>query len=390
MIDLPINTTYGFNTDNISQAKDIGDILLEDYTTRSDGKVFNVETLQALYEQITGKKNATLDDIGNMIDDTATSIEYGGQRIVSSNNIRETGDKQDILLNMVDGMQWTVTSLVKVGSDIIATLWRADSNVRNATTGEETSYNHVWSSVIDNTTNVTYPSNVYGTSYIRAEGLNIGGGYVAAQGASSLTTVNQSATHPYAKFTMSNVTGSLTNFLVKPSQVAYQGVENQTSGSPISSMRYTLANEAYGTPTGTQNWYSNSSKTIDMSTLPSKAGYTNWKDDLIWLPSLTETGFNNSVYGLWGLSDNQRSSSANSFVRSCTVSSGTNDLRYIYAMDANGTANNPISTSARAVRPALHLNLSSAELSAGWPGLTVPEDFEVTYNGEEQGISAAK
>ena len=45
---------------------------------------------------------------------------------------------------------------------------------------------------------------------------------------------------------------------------------------------YTLSNDAYGTPTnpkwcnnGAQNW-------------TSKAGYSNWKTDYLWLPSVAE------------------------------------------------------------------------------------------------------
>ncbi|MDE5618468.1 MAG: hypothetical protein K2I79_03170, partial [Clostridia bacterium] len=212
----------------------------------------------------------------------------------------------------------------------------------------------------------------------------MGSGYVASQGASSLTNdVTQSETHPYAKFTMESITGSLTNFLVKPSQVAYQGVENQYSGGTVGDVGYSLPNEAYGTPTGTQNWYS--SKSIDMSTMSEKTGYTNWKDDLIWLPSLTEVGSSNTVYGIWGLSDAQRYNSATSWLRSGTESM----VNYAYSLvDADVTFSSNYVNNSYAVRPALHLNLSGADGGSA-KTLSNPTDFKVTYDGSSHDITDA-
>ena len=56
------------------------------------------------------------------------------------------------------------------------------------------------------------------------------------------------------------------------------------AGSPIGSLGYTLPNEAWGAPSGAVNWYN---ATFNYS---AKHGYSEWKDDYIWLPSLTETG----------------------------------------------------------------------------------------------------
>ena len=47
-----INDVFAFTGSNItSGAVDIGDILLEDYADRTDGKVFNGESMAALYEK---------------------------------------------------------------------------------------------------------------------------------------------------------------------------------------------------------------------------------------------------------------------------------------------------------------------------------------------------
>lgn len=82
------------------------------------------------------------------------------------------------------------------------------------------------------------------------------------------------------------------------------------SGSPIGSLGYTLPNEAWGAPSGAVNWYN---ATFNYS---AKHGYSEWKDDYIWLPSLTETGYGMSDYGLWQLSDSQRSNTTYTWLRS--------------------------------------------------------------------------
>ncbi|MDE5618839.1 MAG: hypothetical protein K2I79_05065, partial [Clostridia bacterium] len=125
--------------------------------------------------------------------------------------------------------------------------------------------------------------------------------------------------------------------------------------------------------------------TIDMSTLSSKAGYTDWKEDLIWLPSLTETGYSSSAYGIWGLSDNQRSNSIVSWLRS---GSRTDASLTCALADAVSSYGNVDVTSAYAVRPALHLNLSAAGKGSA-KTLSNPTDFEVTYDGSSHDITDA-
>ena len=137
----------------------------------------------------------------------------------------------------------------------------------------------------ENVTNVTYPSNVYGTSYIRSHGLNIGSDYVASKGAMSLTKSPQSSTHEYAKLTIPSIKGALTNFIVKPSAVEYQSNQNNNIGGTIGNINFTLPNEAYGTPSGTVKWYNANGRDLDYS---NKSGYTEWKDNYISLASLNE------------------------------------------------------------------------------------------------------
>ena len=193
-----INDVFAFNTSNIkSGAVDVGDILLESYEDRTDGKVFNGESMAALYEKLTGKTGAEIGDV----DAIGT---------LTAKDIRSKNGNKDIVLTM-NGHKWTVTHLTKdTSGKTIATLWQAS----NATT-------HQWNKWYVDDTTITYPSNVYGTSYIRSHGLNIGSDYVASNEDTSLTQLPQSETHEYAKLTMPSVKGSLTDFIVKPSAVEY-------------------------------------------------------------------------------------------------------------------------------------------------------------------------
>ncbi|MCI8325361.1 MAG: hypothetical protein HFH71_02310, partial [Clostridia bacterium] len=324
---------------------------MENYADRTDSKVFNEDAMATLYEKLTGDSAKTdISDIDAL--DTLTAAD-----------IRANNGGKDILLTM-DGQKWTVTHLTKDSSgNTIATLWQAN----NAT-------KHQWNKWYENVTNVTYPSNVYGTSYIRSHGLNIGSDYVASKGATLLTKSPQSSTHEYAKLTMPSIKGALTNFIVKPSAVEYQSNQNNNIGGTIGNINFTLPNEAYGTPSGTVKWYNANGRDLDYS---NKSGYTDWKDDYIWLPSLTETGRDETTNGIWALSNNQRSNPTISWLRSSVYNfaDGAYYLRVDGKMGSAGVADNYV------VRPALHLNLDLAAQHSGAAALAEPTDVSVEYKG---------
>ncbi len=328
--------------------------------TLNNTKHFTGENLSKLYAAITGNANATINDINN-------KISSSGQ--ITSADIRAAGGK-DIALTFGE-MEWTVTHLTKdTSGNTIATLWLASSTDT-----------YQWNTWYENVTNVTYPSNVYGTSYIRSIALNSGSGYVATQGATSLTPSLKSASHKYAKFTMPSSSGSLTDFIVTPAAVEYQSNQNQNIGGTIGKISSTLPNEAYGTPRGTVNWYSyGNGAIINFSTLPTKTGYSSWKDDYIWLPSVTETGADESTNGIWELSNNQRSNSVISWLRSGHRSHAI----YAYFLDAAGSSmNNDYVNVDYAVRPALHLNLTAADNVAVY---SVPNSIDTVYDGSTQSL----
>ncbi len=99
-----INDVFAFNDTNIKTgAVDIGDILLEGYADRADGKVFNEDAMSALYAKLTGDKSKSeISDVDALGTLTAADI-------------RAKNSNKDIVLTM-DGQKWTVTHLTKDNS----------------------------------------------------------------------------------------------------------------------------------------------------------------------------------------------------------------------------------------------------------------------------------
>lgn len=339
-----------FTASNIKDNSiDVGDILLDGYENRSDGKVFDGDAMTLLYEKLTGKRGANLSDVN-------------AAGTLTSADMRSKNENKDIILTMC-GLQWTVTHLTKDRSgNIIATLWQARE--------DSLSVYHTWYS---GSYSLSYPSNMYSTSYIRVASLNIGGnGYAASPGTDTLTKVEQNADHKYAKFTMPSVEGALTDFIVTPAQVAYQETENNTVGGTIGGYGYTIPNEAYGTPEGNVRW---SHSGMDYSDKPE---YDSWKDDYIWLPSLTETGYNPSISGIWGLSSYQRSNSYASWLRSGRYRDPTCAV-YVYDNSADDNGGVHVNNSCRA---AFHFNITAAAEHIGAITFAEPQDVSVEYDGK--------
>ena len=352
---MAVTDTSASNTDIIS----IGEIY-KGVDGVNNSKHFIGENLSNLYEAI-GGNNATYTSVN------ASLSSSGG---ITSDDIRSFNGGKDVVVSF-GGLEWTVTHLTKDrAGNAVATLWLANS-----------ADTHQFNKWFNDNTIMAFPSDVYGTSYLRAEALNIGSPYAASDGASTLANdVNQNASHKFAAFTMPTLTDSVTDFLVTPAQVAYQETENQMAGGSIGGENYTLPNEAYGTPAGTVKWFSNGPN-INMSTLPSKVGYSSWKDDYIWLPSLTETGYSSTYGGIWGLSNNQRSNSTYTWLRSGRYYQAGG----VYGLVPDGDACSTYRiTYTYAIRPALHLNLTAANNAAVYELPTV----DTQYDGTTQSLQA--
>ncbi len=353
--------TYAINTSSTNgTVVKIGEIYKGE-DSKNKTKHFSSKVLGELYTALTGVEDASLADINATLSGTAQ---------LTAEDIRTANGGKDVVV-MLGGIEWNVTHLTKdTSGNIITTLWQASESTT-----------HIWNQWFGPETTGNYLSNVYGTSYVRSQALNIGSDYVATKDATALTPSSQSASHKYAKFTMPTVTDSLTGFIVKPSAMAYQSDQNNTAGKPIGDIGYTLPNDAYGTPSGTISWY-NGSNGINMSLVPAKSGYDAWKDDYIWLPSITETGYNSSVSGIWSLSDNQRSNSQITWLRSGNY---YNANGVYYLSEAGNAYSNRAVTISYAVRPALHLNLSAADNAAVY---SVPSAISVDYDGTTHSLQA--
>ncbi len=356
--------TYAFDNQNIATASvSVGELLLNDYASRSDGYAFDGKKLIELFGYIAnGSGTAKLSDLTS-------------KGSINAQDIRDKiyGEK-DIVVTF-GGYQWTVTYVTQDrNGNTIVSLWLASST--------ETCKWNLWAS---DHVEYDYPSNMYSTSYIRAKALNSGGcGYVESEskayGASKAlnTSLGQSTSHKFAKFTMSDVPDdsgnnlSLIDYIVQPINVEYQQTQTIVAEAPLWN---TVPNEAYGTPS-IENYYT------ELWDYSKKTHYTEWAEDYIWLPCYAETGIaSQKVHGIWNLSNNQRSNSIPTWVR------GTNyeyvPHAYLFETTGINRGGGTIATADAAVRPALHLNLTKAVADATTP-VDVPADCTRAYNGVEQ------
>ncbi len=211
-----------------------------------------------------------------------------------------------------------------------------------------------------------YPTNMYGTSYIRAVMLNNGGVY--ATSGTETATAEQSKNNVFALFTMEQ--SGLTEFFVTPEHVSWQK-DGQSAKNQLS-YEYDLANENWWNETTVNGFYGKYN-------YAGQEGNDAWKDDYLWLPSLTETGYDNSHIGIWETTTNQRK--LMNMDQSVLGKFGSNNdsvtfnyswLRSAYWDDSLGACDLGASgglwheshvSLSRAVRPALHLNLTAVAKS---------------------------
>ncbi|MDE7348665.1 MAG: hypothetical protein K2N53_03285, partial [Clostridia bacterium] len=225
-----------------------------------------------------------------------------------------------------------------------------------------------------------YPSALYSTSTIRNITLNAGG-YYTPDGA-NLTKALQSQDNAYAKFTMKDIDESLTDYIVQPKYVKYQAEETwNVSGNLSSSI---CPNESYVYDANGK--YNGSAKAFCQN-----ERYSDWKDDYIWLPSLTEAAPQNTsapVHDLiWGVSTSQVFSSKEYWLRCIPAASGSGGIEHTMSSSAWSQKN----TNATGIyaRPCLHLNLTAAEAHSAI-FINAPEQVSSVYNANEQTIVDAE
>ncbi len=403
----------------------IGSLTFSNYATREDGGVINAAVLDKLYGAILGADTGTYTDTLNKVK-TSTSKTIGSGTIsgvdASENvqphsiNFNEIAGGNPITLEL-GGYKWNIVYLTTNtnanssnggnAGDLIATLWMAEND---AAVG-----NKPWSfgGTSHTATNQTYAANEYGPSRIRIETLNNGiinnENTQYANSYTAQTTVNAAnrTQNPYAKFTMSNAAlastnaknSSLIEFLATPSQVEYQRVENWVWSYNGTGTSYLCPNEAWGKGTdgvtgpntslthtkGGKGWYVNGS--TNMNQVVDNTRYYEWKDDYLWLPSLTETGYYNNDKdlgtSLWGIPNGNAilKSSGISWLRSGNTSNAANALY----LAATGARYGATSSTAYAVRPALHLNLTKAQAASKYE-ISLGNSISAEYDGNAKGI----
>lgn len=259
------------------------------------------------------------------------------------------------------------------------------------------------------------PSNMYGTSYMRASMLGNGGKYMnyAADHGSAYNESKELITTAegnnkfldFLKYTEKNIDGETVNSMgylcediVAPSQMAWQakesykteigadGVFENAAYGGSAWQNYKFPNEAYGTSDGD---YSNNN--YNYSNI---AGYDSWKNDKVWLPSLTEVGTgdndgtNDDTNGLWKLTKRQKANNPTMLVPTTAAWLRTpNTVENCYSMftlEQDGSVGTrPLSERNLQIRPAIHLNLSKI-ISKYRKPVNVPDIVSVQYNGVEQ------
>ncbi|MDE5755997.1 MAG: hypothetical protein K2I23_02800, partial [Clostridia bacterium] len=349
------------NTANIAtQSTNLGEMLLNNYENdpTGEGYVFNGNVFWELIRQIS---NGTVNDQSGLSSLGATAKTSKDFRAYN-----KLGDIERDVVVTIGGKQWIATYLSQntTTHEPILTLWLASSSLKAC------------QNEITKSSNGNFPSNMYGTSKMRAITLNNGGSYAVNYNDPSLTPVTQNTGSEWAIYTMTkaqNVNGSLTQFIEVPNNMSWQ--HSQNAKDYVKSTTYT---QSYN--------YNNNNDALDsggngkIGSYSGKTGYKNWGTDRLWIPSAAETGINGEE-GLWKASNNTRANSGGD----CWLRSTFNEL-YSHYMGLGGRGSDLFVNDAKlsyAVRPAFHINLAKVEEYAV-NILDVPNKIGSTYNGEEQ------
>ncbi len=307
-----------------------GGIIIGEIAPGTGGDVFDGEKLAELYDAILGtdhKYSGTYNKVKEDLAANGTAKLGSGvsTKAISAKDLR-TRNGSDVYVTF-GGIQWEVVYVTTNKSgDVIVDLYQATSS-QNSQFSSGNGYT-MW-----NNNTYTHIGNIYSTSFIRCATLGNGGTYRTytskdqANAGGSATAAPGTGT--YARF----ATGDLSGYLDAPVNVDYQEKESWVELQGQTGANYNVAfnfpSDAYGTPTA-ENYYKggvnnnqtdrpnintnysdhaanskNSSGATVSIPANTKAGYTDWKNDKVWLPSLTETG-NTPDGGIWQLSNDQR------------------------------------------------------------------------------------
>ena len=298
--------------------------------------------VQHLYNAITGKTNATYADVMS-----------AATQITNAANIRSYNDGNDIKVTF-GGYVWDVVYLSTTNDNRpILTLWLQDPLLDKSQ----------WNKWSLNDANVTYPCNMYGTSYIRSLIINSG---QYAQDKDTLVDYKSDANYALKEFLPD---GKYADLIVTPSFVNWQkDGENGALGLSSNDI-YSRTNENWGDVSDKYKFNKVNGFSLDYS---GHEGNDVWKYDNLWLVSTTEVS--SASKAIWQVSSNQRSSLT-------WTRSSANDYANYIVRGLNNTG--VLTTSTETVRPALHLDLAALnqKVTADLPNITV------TYDGNDHQIA---
>ena len=255
--------------------------------------------------------------------------------------------------------------------DIVLTLWLASST-------QTAQWQYASPTDDAYVSNSKFPANMYGISYMRSVILNNGGKYYYDRYNLQDNTNGPQTGNPFERFTMpkSDVSNSVIDYLVAPRYISWQYQQATRDVGTDNN----LANDSWGKlQSGTfydfeyQGFYQSKGWDQDY--------YQAWKDDLIWLPSIGETGEGatgvNAITGktkipggFWRTTTAQRQTQSGSWTRTCNpmdANTGVVDParhRTIAALGSGGTRQGILVGADSLVRPAIHLNLTKVAKEA--------------------------
>ncbi len=373
---LPINikSSFAFTSENTgSDAVKINELWLDSV------KKFNGDNVNLLLQLISNdvssnvfdlskiKQQATATKDASEIRQTELTATFNGINLQKSNG-------QDIIVTL-GGLDWTVTYLSQdQNNNPILTLWLANSEQLSGKVYYSTGYgtdNYTTSTYGVNGTarwsfrngspsgtsgKTDYPDNMYATSYMRSIILNNGGVWSQSTGGGVVSNWEKTPDNAFAPFTVSQEGefNDIVDFIVTPSDVMWQKNQsfiNQFSQDVVESMfYYNRSNEAWDTETSSDGFLTAS---YNYATKPNSDV---WKNDTLWLPSLTEVGYS-IADGIWATSKSQRSEEAvNTGFRTAAANNNT-QVAYV-GFNSDNAQHSPVDNS-YSVRPALHLNLNT-------------------------------
>ena len=304
----------------------------------SDG-VVNSTALSSLYKAITGSNTATYNDV----------LAYA-QTDRTCATLKTNNGGTAITVNF-GGFEWLGVYLTTSRTgDAILDLWMRDNGLTSQWSELDGPYGN----------GCTYWANLYGTSLARAyinNGKNERGKIGYANDLDSFVDY-ENKDNPFANLLGTNL---YTKYISTPSEIEYQETET-SNGREI--YEWTLVNEAYGTEQKLNRMYEGD--VSDFNFL-SKEYYLDWKNDYLWLPSLTEVGALDMLNSIWKLTETE-------LVFTCTCEvywtrsgraeeypTAAGELFCIYESD--GITYTECSSVEGEIRPALHLNLTALNAS---------------------------